>query len=369
MNRRFFLGLDRGSARGRRERARQRRREARGAAAEPTASRRATDGSEQQGAEGGDERAQQAEARGRRRSSVVTFALTRLATYNPSHPIPARLVSERSENETVYEAKQVGSCERNWKLLVACILVLGGLAVAVSLALGMEVSQNHAATDEPTVQPTSSPTHDRRPTLQVVEERGVVRCGFRRCGANGKYGCAVDYVDVCRFVASVLFGNSSKFDSVSVTLGNRFQVLQSRKADLLLSGDTHLVEREIKEPTTGVGFAFSTPFVYSGIKYLGDEDMVRCAEEEQRFDNCRQLKICVLANTTLSEIIARLFPSDFYTTMAPYELSERYLDGTCNTILHEFPRAWLLHSINASDEAAASKIASTYIGTKNVAYE
>ena len=358
LNRRFFLGLDGDAARDRAERARERRREAR-MADEPTA------GSEGRVAEeGGGERARSEDEGGRRRSSVFSSVprLARAMTYNSNYPIPARLVSSDQEH-TVYEAEPMGKCERNWKANVACILVLSVLAIAMGIVLSLVVLVKEANTDRPTVQPTGSPTHDQRPTLQIVEERGVVKCG-----SNDGLVSDLNYLWVCKFVASVLFGNSSKFEAVSVIGMDRFEVLQSRKADLLVSSDTHVVEREIKEPTTGVGFAFSTPYIYSGLKYLGDEEMVRCAEEEKRFDECSRLFICASGNGTHAQFIKSKFPSGFYTTLAQNELDERYLDGTCNTVLHDFPRAWL-YFMNASDEAAASTVASTYIGTEILAIE
>jgi len=74
---------------------------------------------------------------------------------------------------------------------------------------------------------------------------------------------------------------------------SRFQQLNGRAVDLLLYGDTHTIEREVQERTTGSGFTFSSPYYYDGMAYFGNDTFVRCAEEYKRFDECSSLLICV----------------------------------------------------------------------------
>ena len=51
----------------------------------------------------------------------------------------------------------------------------------------------------------------------------------------------------CRADASVIFGKPDSFVGVPVMIGNRFRQLNDRTVDLLLSGDTHTIEREVRE--------------------------------------------------------------------------------------------------------------------------
>ena len=51
----------------------------------------------------------------------------------------------------------------------------------------------------------------------------------------------------CRAVAAVLLGNPDNFVRVPVPTGPRFQQLNDRIVDLLIRGDTHTIEREVKE--------------------------------------------------------------------------------------------------------------------------
>lgn len=51
----------------------------------------------------------------------------------------------------------------------------------------------------------------------------------------------------CRSIAAVLLGNPDDFTAVAVTGSTRFQQLHGMDIDVLLFGDTHTVEREVRE--------------------------------------------------------------------------------------------------------------------------
>ena len=51
----------------------------------------------------------------------------------------------------------------------------------------------------------------------------------------------------CRSIAAVLLGNPDDFTAVAVTGSTRFQELNDRNIDVLIWGDTHTLEREVRE--------------------------------------------------------------------------------------------------------------------------
>ena len=269
LNRRFFLGLNRASARFRaRQRRETRRRRNEGGDAEEQ--RTENDDTEQQ-----NRRQQTAGSAGRnsdrRRSSILRFIPDVLASYNQDLPIRATLVQEESQGEIV-EAKRVGFFEGHWKLLFLSCLLLLGTAITLGMLLGT-VSTSPEVTDKA---PTAAPTYDPRPTLEIIQSNGFIRCGM---DTDQTYR-----LQLCRAVAAVLFGDPDKYRLVKVTSSDRFIKLQDRQADLLLFSDTHTMEREVNERTTGDGFTFSDPYYFSGLGYLGYETYVKCAEQQIRYE-------------------------------------------------------------------------------------
>ena len=79
------------------------------------------------------------------------------------------------EDAEIVMATEMGFCERNWKRIVAVMVVV--LAV-LALLLGLFVNRYESAilNVEQQVEPTASPTFDSTPTLQTVQERGFIRC-------------------------------------------------------------------------------------------------------------------------------------------------------------------------------------------------
>ncbi|KAL7551324.1 hypothetical protein ACHAWF_014510 [Thalassiosira exigua] len=152
--------------------------------------------------------------------------------------------------------------------------------------------------------------------------------------------------DLCRVVAAVLFGiPDNHFVGVPVTANDRFEMLQGRDIDLLMHGDTHTIEREIHERTTGAGFTFSSPIFYDGLAYFGNSAFVRCAEKEMKYDACSSLRLCAVDKTTRHEFVRSSFPSDFFTTEVSHEQMEEMLwNGTCNVIASDMSRLMLFAS-------------------------
>jgi general L-amino acid transport system substrate-binding protein len=92
------------------------------------------------------------------------------------------------------------------------------------------------------------------------------------------------------------------------------------------------------QPLTRDMFAFSTPYMYSGLRFAGEEDFVVCAETPgsagARF--CDQTVICVSDSTTHLQTIQAMNPDlRLSLTLSATESIERFIAGTCNVIAGE----------------------------------
>ena len=54
----------------------------------------------------------------------------------------------------------------------------------------------------------------------------------------------------CALVASVLFGDPSKFKHIPVTRGDRFSLVEKRETDLLVDFVGYTIQREVNEAST-----------------------------------------------------------------------------------------------------------------------
>lgn len=85
--------------------------------------------------------------------------------------------------------------------------------------------------------------------------------GFSYADANGKFS-GID-VDVCRGVASAVFGDDTKVKYTPLTAKERFTALQSGEVDLLSRNTTRTSSRD-----AGMGMSFTGVTYYDGIGFL-----------------------------------------------------------------------------------------------------
>lgn len=228
------------------------------------------------------------------------------------------------EDAEIVMATEMGFCERNWKRVVAIMVVL--LAI-LALFLGLYVNRYESVIEEK-VEPTASPTFDSTPTLQTVQERGFIRCGMNYKLTNDTENFRLQ---LCRAVAAVVVGDANSYELVPITLGTRWDILKNHKADLLIGADTHTIQREI-----GRGLTFSTPYNYDGIAYAGNKTYRECAEARQRYGVCSSLSICVLTDSTSFEFVAGLFPRTYYVGCSSMEEMQLLMaNETCNVAASE----------------------------------
>mmetsp|Transcript_18811 Transcript_18811/g.39619 ORF Transcript_18811/g.39619 Transcript_18811/m.39619 type:complete len:968 (-) Transcript_18811:291-3194(-) len=279
----------------------------------------------------------------------------------PSFMARSAIIAEPLEPETPWYKKLWG------KVLIMVIVVLA-LVVIFLIVLEARRSANdlknipaEIPTVSPSFSPSMSPSHDDRPTLEIVRERGELWCGlqYRDAPLDEQFSSqeqqsffdnntrGEDWVpfyfptnsemNFCRAIASVVLGDPNAIQAKHMTFGNRFFKLNNREIDVLMMGDFYKLEREIREPMTQVGFAFSKPYFSTGIAYGGETSLVECAEKRSRFgDPCSRLKICVLHRTSVSTFLREFFPPSFlYNANLTAQLIDGLTKGECNVIAAE----------------------------------
>lgn len=110
------------------------------------------------------------------------------------------------------------------------------------------------------------------PTLNSIVERGFLNCGVSREDAftkfeNGTYS-GFD-VDLCKTLSAAIFGGVVQVEYVDLLSSERFSALARGDVDVLSRITTRTYSREVKEPTTGIGFEYSMPYFYDGMSFGG----------------------------------------------------------------------------------------------------
>lgn len=245
----------------------------------------------------------------------------------------------------------VSSIEWRRKKRIRWGLALSGAALAclaVGLAAGLVgTSDVHTTEVETTRQdtPTLSPTPvatQHRPTLEVVAERGKLRCGmtfFPGFGViNDTTGIPEGFcADLCRAVAAAALGQSDNIEFVPVSFANSmlFTTLADRNVDLITATVTHTMERDIYQTEAEVGFSFTSPYYYGGLGFGGVPPFGRCADNLRTSGECKNISICVVAQTTHEKLLKQLFPPSIILAESADGIYKAFLNRTCNVIAGE----------------------------------
>lgn len=57
------------------------------------------------------------------------------------------------------------------------------------------------------------------------------------------------------------------------------------------------------------GLAFSTPFMYDGMRFAGVPRLVECADNDMKnFFECRDLMVCVVAGSSYHNVLSQRLP-------------------------------------------------------------
>ncbi|MCB0043987.1 MAG: amino acid ABC transporter substrate-binding protein [Caldilineaceae bacterium] len=141
--------------------------------------------------------------------------------------------------------------------------------------------------------PAESAAQTGGSTLQTVLDRGYIICvgnanlpGFGFIDEAGEFS-GFD-VDFCKAYAAAIFGDATKFEIRAATASERFTVLQSGEADVLVRNTTETMSRD-----TDLGGNFAPVTFYDGQGLI-----VRKADGFTTLQDLNGGSICVQAGTT-----------------------------------------------------------------------
>jgi ABC-type amino acid transport substrate-binding protein len=112
-------------------------------------------------------------------------------------------------------------------------------------------------------------------TLAEILDRGFLRCGITRRAIFAEFDTTLERwhgidIDMCRAMSAAIFdGIYSTIVFVDLPATERFQALKNGDVDLLSRITTLTLQRDVQEPTTGVGFEFTSPIFYDGLTFGG----------------------------------------------------------------------------------------------------
>lgn len=133
---------------------------------------------------------------------------------------------------------------------IICLGTISMIVVILVVVLATNNGDNDVASAlvELTDRPTPSPTNDPRPTLTVVQERGVVNCGIEDVNREGGINLGEYNIDQCRALSAIIFGGDvTKFNLVTMGADDRYERLVNHEVDVLFAGDTFTLEKSIRE--------------------------------------------------------------------------------------------------------------------------
>jgi general L-amino acid transport system substrate-binding protein len=126
-------------------------------------------------------------------------------------------------------------------------------------------------------------------TVTAIKERGTLRCGVNTnvpgfSGPDSKGQWQGFDVDICKAVATALFGDSGKVDYVPLGAQQRFTALQSGEVDILSRNTTWTLTRD-----TSLGLDFAPVTFYDGQGFMVPKALgVKSAKELDGASVCVQ---------------------------------------------------------------------------------
>jgi len=180
-------------------------------------------------------------------------------------------------------------------------------------------------------------------TLKEILDRGFLKCGITQTAIFAEFDSSAGKwtgldVDFCRAISAAIFDGAIHVRFDVLPPDERFKALQRSQVDVLSRVTTRILERDVEEESTGVGYSFSIPTFNDEIHFGGDAEFVSCAERlDYRSQGCRQLKICATSSTTQAQILEELVPPEYIVSSTDTtENLERLVEGKCNVIFGGF---------------------------------
>lgn len=209
----------------------------------------------------------------------------------------------------------------------------------MSIAFGRRIGAALAALLLLAVPASAQTTAPDGPTLAAVRARGHLICagsdplpGFAQVSAQGLW-TGFD-VDICRAVATAVFGDPSKLEFKSLSGDARFAELQTGDVDLLSRDADWTMRRD-----TRYAVSYVAPIFYDGQAFMVSQALNIVSAYQ--LDN---LKVCVLDQSDqLANLREFAFVNQAVYTEVPYEdredLAVAYSKNLCDAV--SAPAVWL----------------------------
>lgn len=204
--------------------------------------------------------------------------------------------------------------------------------------------------------PTSTPirANTRKSTLESIQERGYLRCADISVPFSGFISTDPEtgkktgfYGELCNAIAAALNVEpvfrplAGEWDSYLQQIASHDE---NKTVDITIIGHTITMERNVKGAVSGLqeGLSFSTPFLYDGLKFAGDEFYVtQCVDQGlKHIEECSDIRACILDFSTHFDIVDKVMPRRFFvprnkTQLMAFSRFEGLRNGTCNVMAHE----------------------------------
>ncbi len=214
--------------------------------------------------------------------------------------------------------------------------------VTVEVAAEVEEAVEEAPAEEAAAEPTEAPAEEAMEetaapaaqegsTLQIVQERGILKCGgnanvpgFGYLDADTGDFTGFD-IDTCRAIAAAVLGDANAIEVRPATAQERFPILQSGEVDVLSRNTTWTVSRD-----TSLGFNFAPTTFYDG-----QGMMVMKETGITELEELEGATICVQQGTTTEKNLADVFRAldvsyePLVLESAP-ELLDAFSQGRCD---------------------------------------
>jgi general L-amino acid transport system substrate-binding protein len=183
----------------------------------------------------------------------------------------------------------------------------------------------------------SEPAAAQSPTVDAILKRGNLLCsgatvnspGFAAADASGQWK-GMD-VDICRAIATAIFGDDTKMTLVPVSFVQRFPSLQSSDIDVIAKNTAFTLSRD-----TELGLEYSWPYFFTGVGI-----MVYKSLGVTKGADLDGATICVSSGTTLEKATADFFTRNHkkYKLLSFENGNERdqaYIAHRCDAIVNGF---------------------------------
>ena len=175
-------------------------------------------------------------------------------------------------------------------------------------------------------------------TIDEIKRRGHLRCGIFNIASFGDFNRTTKEwngmdVDHCQALSAAIFDGATKHVVYHILPETeRFKALARGDVDCLCRVTSRTFQRNVKEPTTGVGFSFSPAIFYDGLSFGGIPPFGACANRlDFLSQNCTNLRICVNDGTDTITRVRDLFPESNIVPTSPGQSTvDAFISEKCN---------------------------------------